>query len=185
MLAFYSHIREKVVSSDMPYCYKCGKKIEAGMNFCGNCGTSIRDVLATPELDLPPEARTDAFRIERVVPPETVKVPPLPQSSKPKQTPKQIAGAIFILFAAIALSIGIVRATDPDAFSWLGDLFPDGGDGGNGGGDGFRSCIASIFDRPPECSDGPGGDGTPKKTLLNNRDYGICRKVSNNGCIRR
>ncbi len=49
-----------------------------------------------------------------------------------------------------------------------------------------RNCLKRLFgDNVPTCDDAPGGDGTMKRTTLNGVDLGLCRKVSNDGCIAR
>ncbi len=50
---------------------------------------------------------------------------------------------------------------------------------------GYRTCILNaVADGPPDCSDAPGGDGTPKQTRVNGKLYDSCRYVSENGeCI--
>jgi len=32
----------------MPYCYRCGKEVEANATFCWNCGTQLKPVVALP-----------------------------------------------------------------------------------------------------------------------------------------
>ena len=55
--------------------------------------------------------------------------------------------------------------------------------GGNDGG--FRSCIKSSFGSLPDCSDTHGGDGVPKRTMVNGKDIGICSNVTVNGdCVK-
>ena len=34
--------------SEMPYCYRCGKEIEANATFCWNCGAQLKPVVAPP-----------------------------------------------------------------------------------------------------------------------------------------
>lgn len=41
-----------------------------------------------------------------------------------------------------------------------------------------RTCTGSSLGKLPSCTDGPGGDGTPKKTILNGRNIGICSYVN-------
>jgi len=40
--------------SKMPYCYRCGKEIEANATFCWNCGVQLKPVIASaPSLRVP------------------------------------------------------------------------------------------------------------------------------------
>ena len=34
--------------SEMPYCYRCGKEVEANATFCWNCGTQLKPLVAPP-----------------------------------------------------------------------------------------------------------------------------------------
>jgi hypothetical protein len=161
----------------MPYCYRCGKPWTGIEQYCTNCGAPL---LANPELKVPEEVNIGKpLKADRVVPPETISVSPPPALAKRKMTAREIAATLGIIVAAFAISIGIVVSTDPDAFNWLSDLFDDGGGGG-----GFRSCIIQYFSDAPDCSDGStrpglGGDGTPKRTVLNGKEIGVCRYVRN------
>ena len=88
----------------------------------------------------------------------------------------------------ILLAIGVVGAV---AYSRIYpqdpcDLYPDlqcgkyaPGNGGNGGDvvTGSRTCIVNASGDLPTCTDGPGGDGSPKKTLINGKSYTSCSRV--------
>lgn len=91
-------------------------------------------------------------------------------------TPAKVGVALFaIVGITVSIAVGYVA----------GFGIPDRAPGGGGGGGTFRSCITRYFGDQPSCSDEPGGDGTAKKTVLNGRDLGVCRRVSNEGCIER
>ncbi len=45
-----------------------------------------------------------------------------------------------------------------------------------------RRCIIGVLVNHPDCSD---NNGQPEHTLLNGHDLGVCRVVSNSGCVQR
>lgn len=46
--------------SEMPYCYRCGKEIEANARFCWNCGAQLKPLMA------PPPSPPHALRVPRI-----------------------------------------------------------------------------------------------------------------------
>ncbi len=113
-------------------------------------------------------------------PSEGWRLEPVQQATQQPQTPQPGQGFRTLIIIIVAISFVVAIVTIVLVIAQIAGL---GGPDQGGGGTGFRSCIASVFGNPPECSDVDGGDGTPKDTLLNGRDIGVCSIVGNTGCI--
>lgn len=104
-------------------------------------------------------------------------------------SPALTVGLLIGIAAVVAFAYSKIYPQNPC------DLYPDlqcgkyANDNNNGGGGavaGYRTCILNLVGGGlPECSDGThGGDGIPKKTLVNKKLYDECRYVTAGGeCV--
>lgn len=113
--------------------------------------------------------------------PETIK-----ETAANSWTSTQKITAFIIMLAVAVIAAVIYSKIHPQDPC---DLYPDlqcgkyAQDGGGSPSAGYRTCILNLVGGGlPECSDGThGGDGLPKKTLINGKLYDQCRYVSATG----
>lgn len=144
------------------FCPKCGNKLAADDMYCSKCGKAI----VAGGSESVHEAAKTAFDTTG---PGGAAKRPMQTATKPKS-----GGGAFTIILGIIIAGVIIAAVANDQSG-----------GGGTSSSGYRTCITSYYGKLPECSDGPGGDGTYKKTRVNNKVYDSCKNVSVSGaCVK-
>jgi len=93
----------------MPYCLKCGSKVEDTDTFCPNCGTRLKDQTATPAPSTAPITRVKAEENEKPSKADNLE--------KGKSQEKPDRGFVYYLAAGLILitvgAFAILEITNP------------------------------------------------------------------------
>ena len=99
----------------MPYCLKCGTKVDDSNTFCPNCGTQLKDSAATPAATAASPAPNPEVKAEEKKEPDKPKASQEPPKIKKPERPdrgfiKYLAAGLILVTLGVSM---ILELTNP------------------------------------------------------------------------